>query len=78
MPPEVMVALVSLAGTLIGSVGGIMVSSSLTKHRLDQLEKKMDKHNGLIERMAVVERDQKTAFRLIDENRDDIKKLEAK
>ncbi|MCU7380958.1 hypothetical protein [Hominibacterium faecale] len=34
---------------------------------IKRLETKQDKHNSLIERMAVVERDQKTAFRLIDE-----------
>ena len=34
---------------------------------IKRLETKQDKHNSLIERMAVVERDQETAFRLIDE-----------
>ena len=67
MPPEVLVALCSLAGTLVGTIGGIVVSSRLTTWRIEQLEKKMDKHNGLVERMVVVERDQKTLFRYHDE-----------
>lgn len=39
------------------------------KKDLSRLEEKQDKHNKLIERMAVVERDQKTIFRYIDELR---------
>lgn len=36
---------------------GILVSSKLTLYRLEQLEKKVDKHNNLIERMYKVEKD---------------------
>lgn len=39
------------------------------KKDLSRLEEKQDKHNKLIERMAVVERDQKTIFKYIDELR---------
>lgn len=72
-----MVALCSLAGTLAGSVLGIMGSNKLTMWRVEQLEKKMDRLGQLVERVAVVERDQRTAFRLIDENRDKIRVMEA-
>lgn len=37
-------------GTVIGTFGGIMASAKLTNYRLEQLEKKVDKHNNLIER----------------------------
>lgn len=37
-------------GTLIGTFGGILVSNKLTNYRLAQLEKKVDKHNNVIER----------------------------
>ena len=40
----------SLIGTLAGTFGGIMVSSKLTTYRIEQLEKKVAAHNGLIER----------------------------
>ena len=67
MDNQVMIAALSLAGTLLGSLGGILASSRLTAYRLQQLEKKVDKHNQVIERTAVLERDLKTVFRLIDE-----------
>ena len=50
-----MIALISLLGTLAGSLGGILVSSKLTNYRIEQLEKKVDKHNKFAERMPVVE-----------------------
>ena len=49
------VALMSLAGTAIGSIGGILASARLTNHRLQQLEEKVKIHNSLVERMCVVE-----------------------
>ena len=55
MAPEVMVALVSLAGTLGGSLLGVLASSSLTRYRIEQLEKKVQAHNNLIERTYKLE-----------------------
>lgn len=50
MPTEIAVALIGLGGSAIGSVIGVMVSARLTQYRLEQLEKKVDKHNSVIER----------------------------
>jgi hypothetical protein len=55
MAIEVSVALISLVGTALGTLGGIVVSNRLTVYRIEQLEKKMDKHNTLIERMYKLE-----------------------
>ena len=44
MQPEVIVGLLSLCGTLIGSIAGIIASNKLTLYRIEQLEKKVDKH----------------------------------
>ena len=49
------VALLSLAGTLGGTFGGIMVANRLVNYRLEQLEKKVDKHNCVIDRMYKAE-----------------------
>ena len=45
----------SLIGTLIGTLGGILVSNKLTNFRIEQLEKKVEKHNTLIERTYILE-----------------------
>jgi hypothetical protein len=73
MSDTVLIALISSGAALISSVMTGLISSGKTIYRIDQLEKKVDKHNGLVERMAVVERDVKTAFRLIDDVKETVK-----
>lgn len=55
MKTEILVAVLSLIGTVTGSFGGIMAAQRLTNYRIEQLEKKVDKHNNLIDRMYKVE-----------------------
>lgn len=55
MNNDIIVALVAMAGTVIGSFGGIITSSKLTSYRLEKLEQKVDQHNYFAERIPVVE-----------------------
>lgn len=50
MSSEVLVAILSLAGTLFGTLGGILAANKLTTYRIEQLENKVNKHNQVIER----------------------------
>ena len=69
--PTVLVAFISLLGTLIGSISGVLVSNKLSNYRIEQLEKKLDRYASNVdemrERLAVVERDVQTTFLRIDE-----------
>lgn len=55
MNSEIIVALLSLAGTLLGSLGGVLTSSKLTSYRLSRLEEKVDRHNRFGERIPLLE-----------------------
>ena len=55
MEHTVLVAVLSLVGTLVGTFGGILASNRLTNYRIEQLEKKVDKHNSVIERTYKIE-----------------------
>lgn len=55
MSDAVLVALIGLAGSGLGSVFGILVSSRLTQYRLEQLEKKVELHNSAIDRIYKLE-----------------------
>lgn len=55
MSETILVALLSLLGTLIGTFGGIVTGSKLMMYRIEQLEKKVEKHNGVIERTYKLE-----------------------
>ncbi len=56
MSNTVIVALLSLMGTLIGSFGGILAANRLIDSRLSQLEKKVEKHNQVIDRVYRLEK----------------------
>ena len=58
MSDVVLVALISLAGTIIGSLCGILAANKLTTYRIQQLEKKVEKHNNIIERVYNLEKDE--------------------
>jgi hypothetical protein len=55
MQPEVLVAVLSVVGTVAGSAFGVLSSNRLVNYRLKMLEDKMDKHNDFIERLTKVE-----------------------
>ena len=55
MPTEVIVALSGLLGSATGTFTGIMVSAKLTAYRLSELEKRVEKHNTVIERTYKLE-----------------------
>lgn len=63
MTDTVIVGLLSLAGTCIGSWGGM----KLMTYRIEQLEKKVDKHNHFAERMPVVEEQIKVINHRLDD-----------
>ena len=55
MSETVIVTIISFTGTLLGTLGGIIASAKLTIYRIEQLEKKVEKHNNLIERVFKLE-----------------------
>ena len=57
MDSVIIVALISFAGTLLGTFGGIVTSNKLTTYRIEQLEKKVEKHNNVIERVHELEKE---------------------
>lgn len=56
MSDAILVAIIGLGGSCLGSVIGVLASNKLTQYRIEQLEKKVDKHNNLIERTYKLEK----------------------
>lgn len=74
MVVEVVVSLITLAGSALGTFAGILINSKLSNYRIEQLEKKVDKHNSIIERTykieqhnAVIDEEIKVANHRIDD-----------
>ena len=55
IPTDIMVALIGLLGSAAGALVGVVTSAKLTNYRIEQLEKKVDKHNTVIERTYKLE-----------------------
>ncbi|OZV10809.1 hypothetical protein CIW83_18500 [Tissierella sp. P1] len=73
MSNEVTVAIMALIGSAIGTIGGIIASSKLTNFRLEQLEKKVDKHNSVIERTFILEEKMKVANHRIEDLEEELR-----
>lgn len=74
IPTDIIVALIGLVGSAAGAFIGVMASARLTSYRIEQLEKKVDKHNTIIERtykleetQAVIQEQIKVANHRIDD-----------
>lgn len=55
MQTEIIVSLITLLGSALGTFAGIAVNSKLTNYRIEQLERKVDEHNSVIERTGKLE-----------------------
>ena len=58
MTEAIIVAVLSLLGTLGGTFGGILTANKLTNYRIEQLEKKVEKHNRVVERVYILEKNE--------------------
>jgi len=57
MSDAIIVAVLSLVGTAIGSVVSVLTANRLTNYKIDELKKTVEKHNSLIDRTYKLERD---------------------
>lgn len=53
--------MLALIGSAVGTLGGIFASAKLVTYRIEQLEKKVDKHNNFAEKIPVIEEQIKVA-----------------
>ena len=58
MQIEIAVALIGLGGSAVGSFIGVLINTRLSNYRIEQLEKKVEKHNNYIERTFKLEQNQ--------------------
>ena len=67
MSAEILVALIAMVGTVLGSAGGILTSSRLTNYRLKELEKRVDEHNRVVVRTDIIEEQMKGITRRVED-----------
>ena len=52
---EFLTGIFSLIASLVGTFGGIITSTKLTNYQINELKKRVDKHNSVIERTYKLE-----------------------
>lgn len=72
VPTEIIVALLAMAGTALGSLSGVLVANRLTNYRIEQLEKKVDKHNSFAERIPTMEKLYEEKFKVMNHRVEDL------
>lgn len=75
MNTEIIKSLIATIPTLIIALATVVVNGKLILYRIDQLEKKMEKHNNIVERVVILEQKTDASFSRIDELRKDVKDL---
>lgn len=56
MTPELFSSIAGIIGSFIGTLAGITINSKLMNYRIEQLEKKVDLHNKVIDRVYNLEK----------------------
>ncbi|MBQ0083866.1 MAG: hypothetical protein KBS52_03770 [Clostridiales bacterium] len=70
MSDGIISALLALLGTMFGTFGGIITSGKLTNYRIEQLEKKVDRHNNFALRIPIIEERINAMKQKIDETQE--------
>lgn len=76
MGTELVLGVMSLVGTLVGTFGGILVSQRLVSYRLERLEQAVQEHNNFARRMPVLEEKMQTASQRIHDLEEKIERKE--
>lgn len=78
MDNAILVAIISMIGTLGGSFLGVITSTKLSNYRIEQLEKKVDKHNSVVERTYALETKVNDLVDIVDEVKEYVKTIDSR
>ena len=78
MPSDIIVAILALCGTLVGSIAGIVASNKLVVYRIERLENVINKVDNAMERIVILEQNEKAQWNRIDDMRGDIENIKIK
>ena len=67
MTEGIIIAIITGGMAIISNIVVAWAQNSKTVYRIEQLEKKVEKHNNLVERMVIEEQNTQAQWRRIDE-----------
>lgn len=78
MTNEVLVAIISFAGTAVGSIVAVVTANSLTNFKIEELKKQVEKHNTIVDRVYKLEASDQVRteeIKVINHRIEDLEKL---
>lgn len=78
MNSEILVALISFAGTAVGSIVAVVTANSLTNFKIEELKKQVEKHNTIVDRVYKLEASDQVRteeIKVINHRIEDLEKL---
>ena len=78
MTESIIVAIIAGGAAIVSNIIIASANNSKTIYRIDQLERKVEKHNNLVERMYEVEKQNKILEKEIEDTSDKIDDLKHK
>ena len=76
MHVDFLTGVASLIASLVGTFGGILTSTKLTNYQINELKKRVDKHNDIIERTYKLEEHCKYVDERIDKLESEVENYE--
>jgi len=71
----VFLKIIEVVAPLLVALVSVYLSNQLIAYRIDQLEKKVEQHNKVVERVALLEQDNNAQWKRIDELKAEVQKV---
>lgn len=75
MKPEIITAIITSISSLLVAIVSIVMNNRLLGYKVDELTKKVEKHNQIVERVALLEQENGTQWKRIDDIKVTLEKL---
>jgi transcriptional regulator NrdR family protein len=73
MSDQLIIALLGSSSSLIVAIVSVYMSNRLIGYKVDELEKKVEKHNNVVERVAILEKVTSESFATVWRRYDDMR-----
>lgn len=75
MDATITIALITSASSLIVAVISVVMNNRILGYKVDELKKQVEKHNQVVEKVALLQQETSTQWKCIDELRNDVEDL---
>lgn len=75
MEPTITIALITSASSLLVAIISVVMNNRILGYKVDELKKQVEKHNQIVEKVALLQQETSIQWKSIDELRNDVEAL---